>query len=287
MTMTKTKMLGVPAAAAAVAAMALAAAPSGQAASYNTGGKLLAGARSTEYSTALKTLSPVNSTRQYYDQLPSTYHVKYPNQHVVISFLHSSLTNTQHYVRSIPAGAPVELVYHHEPEGTHNDYSGDAKTAGASFVSEFNAQANVIHANSSIPVAFIGGGYQYTGAGGGSRGIGGYFIPPTADDFYLDSYQQNSQIEPASQDPEISHFRAELAKKGKKFNGFCEYGRGIGSTSSAARAKVIGQDYTWLKSLGTAKVWIYFWNYSKTTGDNWKFTDSASINAWKKAAIAG
>lgn len=273
------------AAAAAIAVIAVTApASTAGAAPLNTGGKLMVGVRTTEWSTAVRTLNPVTSTRQYYDNLPSTYRVKYPGMHVIISFLHSSLANTASYVRSIPAGAPVELVYHHEPEGTHNDYSGDSRSAGARFVSEFNAQAAVIHANSSVGIALIAGGYQYTGRGGGSRGLGGYFIPTTADDYYMDSYQQNNELEPASSDPQVTNYRAELAKKGKKFSGFSEYARGIGSGVSATRARIIATDDTWLKSLGTAKIWIYWWALSKQTGDQWKFTDAASINAWKKAA---
>lgn len=272
---------------AVVAAAATSTATSAQAGSLDTGGKLLMGVRTTDYSAATKLFAPVNATRQYFNNLPSNYRVKYPNVDVIISYNHSSAANLAQYVRSIPAGAPVELVYHHEPEGTHDDYSGDAKTAGARFVSEFNAQAAVVHANSHVAVGFIGGGYQYMGSGGGSRGIGGYFIPTTADDYFMDNYQQNNRLMPASSDPEVVHFRDELAKKGKKLNGFAEYARGTGSGVSATRARLLQADYTWFKSLGSVKIWVYWWEYSRQTNDQWKFTDSASITMWKKLAAQG
>ncbi len=251
-----------------------------QAEDESKAGGLLVGVRSPEYSEAKSKLSPIEVTRQYYDKLPSKYRVKYPNTRVIISFLNSSPANTAQFVRSIPAGAPVELVYHHEPEGTHNDYPGPAAQAGAKFVNEFNAQAQVIHANSNVPVAFIGGGFQYRN---GNRGIGGNFIPPTADYYYMDSYQQNADLRPAAQDQSVTNFRAELSKKGKHFSGFSEYARGTASANPAARVNVLNADNAWLRSIG-ARVWVYWWAYSRQTGDNWKFTDSASMSAWKKIA---
>lgn len=261
-----------------LSSQASAANPDGGAAAKGATSTLQVGVRSKTYDAAKATFNNLAITRQYYDQLPSRYKVKYPGEHVVISFLKSSAANTAAYVKSIPAGAPVELVYHHEPEGTHSDYAGSPAQAGATFVSEFNAQAAVIHANSKIPVAFIAGGYQY---GNGRRGAAGNFIPPSADYYYMDSYQQNSALKPATQDQTVSNYRALLAKRGKPFGGFTEYARGTTSANPASRVAVMQADNTWLRSIG-ARVWVYWWYPSVQTGDNWQFKDSASIQAWNQ-----
>lgn len=252
-----------------------------QASTPTIGGNLLVGVRTLDMAQAQRTLGPVKVTRHYYNNLPSTYHTRYPGVFEIVSFLHSSAANTAHFVKSVSAGAPIVLVYHHEPEGTHADYSGTPQQAGARFVSEFDAQAKVIHANSQVPVGFIGGGYQYGVKNG--RGRGGYFIPTAADYYFEDTYEQNSQLAPATQDPEVSNFLAELHKKGKRFGGFAEYARGTTSANPSARVNVLKADNTWLRSVG-AKVWIYWWEPSKRTSDNWKFGDSASISEWRSIA---
>lgn len=268
-----------PSSAATAQSSASAAAASG---GLNTNGKLLVGVRSKNFSQAQSTLGPIAVTRKYYNNLPSKYRQPYPgNVTVVISYVHSSTANTASYVKSIPSGAKVSLVFHHEPEGTHsNDYPGDPKSSGAKFVAQFNAQAQVIHANSNVPVGFIAGGYQYRNGG---RGAQGYFIPPTADDYFMDSYAQNNALVPSTQNQTVKNYLALLKQRGKKFAGFSEYARGTASASSAARIKVLQADNTWLRSIG-AKIWVYWWAPSPQTGDNWQFKDSATIQAWKKIA---
>ena len=255
--------------------------PSSTAASASApiGPSLTVGLRSTSMSSAQQTLGPVKITRHYYDQLPSHYQPLFPGVSEVVSFLRSTPANTAAFVKSIPAGTPVVIVYHHEPEGTR-DYPGTPQQAGAKFVAEFNAQAAVVHANSKIPMGFIGGGYQYMK---NHRGVGGYFIPTTADYYFEDTYAQNNAVVPATQDPEVQGYLTELRKKGKHFDGFTEYARGTASGSPSARASVIASDNAWLRSMG-ARVWIYWWGMSPQTGDNWKFTDSTSIAAWRKVA---
>ncbi len=237
---------------------------------------LRVGVRTGAFDTAQATFKNIAATRQYYDQLPGRYRTLFAGQRVVISFLRSSAANTAAYVRSIPAGTPVELAYHHEPEGTHGDYAGTPAQAGARFVSEFNAQAAVIHANSKIPVVFIAGGYQY---GNGRRGAAGNFIPPSADYYYMDSYQQNSALAPATKDQTVVNYRALLAKRGKPFAGFTEYARGTTSANPATRVAVMKADDLWLRSIG-ARLWVYWWYPSVQTGDNWQFRDPASIQEW-------
>ena len=90
-----------------------------------------------------------------------------------------------------------------------------------------------------------------------SQGIGGHFIPPSADYFYMDSYQ-TSEIVPASQSPSVRHFISELDAKGRRFNGFGEYGRGV-------------------------RIWSY-WYTTDNSGGQWRMTDAASQDAWARVA---
>lgn len=122
-----------------------------------------------------------------------------------------------------------------------------------------------------------------------SQGIGGHFIPPSADYFYLDSYQ-TSEIVPASQSPSVRHFISELDAKGKRFNGFGEYGRGVSTswapikwTTIQARIKVFAEDSAWLRSRAGVRVWSY-WYTTDNSGGQWRMTDAASQDAWARVA---
>jgi hypothetical protein len=196
---------------------------------------LLVGARSadTTFTSMNSLIGPVKVTRAFYPgALPTkfTYGGVTTGVKIIVSYKSPS-SNTALYVKSIPAGVNVEMAFHHEPEGP-TDYAGDAATGGAAFVKAFNAEATVIHnANPLMRVAFIAGTYQYRGGVNSSRGIGGYFIPSLADDFYGDSYQR-STMTPAQNDPRVQNFIKELAKKGHTFNGFTEYGRGVIASGS-------------------------------------------------------
>lgn len=257
--------------------------------SATTARHLLVGARSadTTFASMNSTIGPVRVTRAFY---PGTLPAKFSQGAVpagvkiIVSYKTPS-ANTALYVKSIPAGVNVEIAFHHEPEA---DYGTVASVAGATFVKAFNAEAKTIHAaNRAMRVAFIGGGYQYRTGG---LGIGGYFIPPSADDFYLDSYQRTT-IVPAQQDSHVQNFLKELAKRGHHFNGFTEYGRGVtpagatpSSTQAAARAAVIKTDNAYLRSLPTVDVWAYWYTTDLASGDQWRFTDAASVKAWRAAA---
>lgn len=266
-------------------------APSAAPAAPAANGSLLVGARSSDTSFAsMNTLiGPIAVTRAFYPgTLPATFKQGGVSNGVkiIVSYKTAS-ANTAKYVKSIPAGANVELVFHHEPEGA-GDYSGVASVAGATFVRAFDAEAAIIHgANPTARIAFAAGGYQYQGGHGGSRGIGGSFIPSHADAYYLDSYQRTTII-PAQTDPRVQNYLHELAKKGHQFNGFTEYGRGVIASGAGfnpavakARANVIRLDATYLATLPSVNVWTYWFTTDKASGDQWRFTDAASISAWK------
>ena len=251
---------------------------------------LLVGARSSDISFSSMTaqLGPVKITRLFYTgTLPTRFAqgdipagVK-----IIVSYKKAS-ANTTSYVHSVPVGVDVELAFHHEPEGP-NDYLGDPSVAGPAFVKAFDAEAATVHAaNPSTRIAFIGGAYQYQGGHGGDRGLGGYFMPTTADDYYLDSYQRNT-IVAASEDVRVQNFIKELAARHHEFNGFTEYGRGVipngGSANAdvaAARAAVIKTDATYINTLPNVDVWAYWFTTDKASNDQWRFTDDASLKAW-------
>ena len=250
---------------------------------------LLVGARSADISFAAMNsqIGPVKVTRVFYSgALPAKFAQGSIGSGVkiIVSYKTPS-SNTAAYVKSIPAGVNVEMVFHHEPEA---DYGSTPAVAGATFVKAFDAEATVIHgANPNTRVAFIGGAYQYRGYPGGAMGVGGYFIPNKADDFYLDSYQR-TKIVPAQNDPGVQNFIQTLTKKGHLFDGFTEYGRGViasGTTFNAAvataRAKVISLDAKYLATLPGVDVWAYWFTTDKASADQWRFTDAASINAWQ------
>ncbi len=255
--------------------------------------KILVGARARDITFAQMNseIGPVRATRVFYTKLPASFDTTmFPRDVKVIVSYKDPSANTAAYVRSIPADANVEMAFHHEPEGL-KDFPGPPNVAGPRFVKAFTTQAQLIRAaNPKIRVAFIGGSYQYRPTGG--RGIGGFFIPSTADDYYLDSYQR-IRIIPAAEDPRIQNFIAELTKKDLSFNGFTEYGRGLtppGAPSSAAeaaaRAKVIATDAAWLQAQPKVNLWIYWYTPALASGAQWRFTDPASVKAWRAQSSA-
>lgn len=247
---------------------------------------LLVGARAADvsFATMATETGSVKVTRLFYSgALPTTYSRQgIPTGVKLIISYKTPDTNVSAYVKSIPAGQDVEVCWHHEPEA---DF-----TTGALFTSVFDKQANLIHAaNSKIPVAFIAGMYQYATAG---HGYSGSFIPTKQDRNYADSYLPTARtIVPAATEPRLTRYRALLAAKGKAWDGFTEYGRGVirkgaafDPAVAAARAQTIKVDAAWLPTT-TARVWAYWFSTDLASGDQWRFTDAGSMTAWRAAAM--
>ena len=247
---------------------------------------LLVGARAADvpFATVATQTGSVKVTRLFYSgALPTTYTRQgIPAGVKLIISYKTPNTNVSAYARSIPTGQDVELCWHHEPEA---DF-----TTGAEFTSVFDRQADLIHsANAKIPVAFIAGMYQYATAG---HGFSGSFIPTKQDRSYADSYLPTSRtIVPAKTEVRLTRYRALLAAKGKIWDGFTEYGRGVirqgaafDPAVAAARAKTISADAAWLPTT-TARVWAYWFSTDLASGDQWRFTDAASMTAWRTAAL--
>lgn len=234
-------------------------------------------------------IGPIHATRLFYDKLPAKFAPgDVPADVKMVVSYRTPSADTAAYIRSIPATYHVEMAFHHEPEGPQ-DFPGAPAVVGPKFVKSFDTEASVIRAaDPKMRVAFIGGGFQYRPGG---RGIGGYFIPTTADDYYFDSYQQ-TRIVAASKDVKLRNFIAELTRKHLAFNGFSEYGRGAipaGGTPStaaeAARVKVIALDAAWLETQPAVNLWIYWYTPAQQSGDQWRFSDPASQKAWKTEAL--
>lgn len=253
-------------------------------------GTMLVGARVNDisWSQATNEIGSLKVTRLFYDTLPTTFSREgIPLGVTLIVSYKTQNTNVASYVSSIPSNQAVQLVYHHEPEG---DY-----TSGSTFVSQFNAQEQIAHqANPTVPFAFIAGGYQYGAPG--RNGYDGSFIPPNADRYYLDSYQRGtaaSPIQPASQDPSVQRYITLLNQRGKLFNGFTEYGRGVvpqGGTLTDAmvqqRVNVFSADDNYLHNLPGVQVWSYWYTTDLASGDQWRLTDSTSQHAWRNIVQA-
>lgn len=242
---------------------------------------LLIGGRAADipFSEMDRQIGPCKVTRFFYTgDLPTAFTSKVPaGVRIIVSCKTLSAARIQSYVASIPPGAPVELTFHHEPEA---DY-----TAGSQFVAEFDAFAAKVHAvRGDVPVAFIGGGYQYRPGGAGADGS---FIPTRADKHYLDTYQRTTLL-PAAKDPHVQGFLAALKTKGKAFHGFTEYGRGVSTATAplsaaalAARPALFAADKAYLLSIPTAEVWSYWFTTDLASGDQWRMADPASQAAWR------
>ena len=268
----------------------------------STGDGIFVGARvkDVSWSRATGELGPIAATRLFYPgALPATFNRGgIPNGVRLIVSYKSASSYTASYVRSIPADADVQVCYHHECEGA-GDYAGGAATAGAQFVKEFSAQHDAIKAaNPAIPVVMIGGSYQYNGGRNSSRGIGGHFLPIKADQFYLDTYQRGgadsswNPIQPASQDKGVLNFIKEVESLGRRFNGFTEYGRGVGvyggpvsAADARRRIEVFAADNIWLRGRRGVNAWCYWYTTDMASGDQWRLLDSASQDAWARVSF--
>jgi hypothetical protein len=236
------------------------------------------GARAADESFAAinAAIGPIRVTRVFYPRaLPSRFtRGDIPGGVKLIVSYRQASPHTASYVKSIPAGADVEICYHHEPE---MDYP-----SGAQFVREFDAQEDLIHhLNPAIPVAFIAGSGQWA-----SPEAAQAFIPPHANRYYLDSYQRR-KIVPLNKDPKVQNYLAALKARHHGFDGLSEYGRGLTSIAdpklAGERAAVIREDGGYLRSLGV-RVWVYWFTQSKGSGLRWRFNDPASVAAWRAEA---
>lgn len=247
--------------------------------------------QSADYATADAAIGPLHETRVFQGTLPSTRAQVTPDGDVdIVSYKnHGTTANFTSYLQSL---RPQDrLVFYHEPEGP-NDW-----TSGAAFVAAYVAEYDLAKSiRPDIRFGMISGGFQWRD---GNRGADGSFLPPADKvDFYaFDSYRDGSTdasvnpngygaIVPLQQVSEFQNWLGFVQSRGKPLL-VTEYGRGVegaGYTwAPAQRANVIPQDAAYLKSLGFQN-WMLWWCDLGPDGRSWKFSDQASIDAWRAVA---
>lgn len=240
-------------------------------------------AKDTSFESMDSTIGPVSASRWFSPgSLPATFSRAYSGTaigakaDVWSSFKDASDANLTAYVKAADPG--TKMVLHHEPEG---DYSN-----GAAYVSWFDKERAVIKAaNPNMPVVHAAAGYQYRPKGFGADCS---YVPKDADIYTIDTYRRTvDDMVPLAQDDRFQRWLS-CIPAGKPI-GITEYGRGIApftNEMNALRAENIAKDAAYLRSNPAghkAVVWMYWWT-TGSDGSNWRFTDQASIDAWKAAA---
>lgn len=249
--------------------------------------------QTTDWNNAVATFGAMTLSRGpfYGSALPSRPEYYAPPEVQLIPSFKSVTSTTAGYVKAMRD--PAWLVFHHEPEADYTNSGG-----GAAFVSQFRSAYDAIKAaNPNVQVAMVAGGFQYRD---GNHGADGSFIPPAdkCDGYFFDSYRTgasaSSPLEPIQQMEEFINWYGFVSGLGKPL-GITEYGRGWentdGSVTPAQRANILATrpglmqtDYAYLKGLGFA-LWNLWWN-SNSPGDDWKFSDQPSIDAWSRIVAA-
>ncbi|HET7013396.1 MAG TPA: hypothetical protein VFI65_05780 [Streptosporangiaceae bacterium] len=258
------------------------------------------------FSDADSTIGPLQSCKIFYDggtALPSSYSGSTcdglpQNVTCVISYKVAN-TNVSNFVGSIPAGKNVILIYWQEPE---HSWSG----TGASFVSAFEAQSNLIRASTTaanaenVFVAMDSTNYQYGTASSDDNGTDCSFIPPSAyADFYFgDQYEQTAPGTNIANDPnptsppndsvsvKWSNWLSCVSPQNKPI-GLAEVGYNCGQTggtgsnpNGATTTQAMAADNTYLASdpdgLPVA-LYEYWWN----SNVGCHFTGASQVSEWQ------
>lgn len=249
---------------------------------------LVVGARAKDTTNAVMqaTIGPVKAERWFSGgsgaTLPGTFTRKYAGDVIAddvdvwASFNTATEANLRSYVASADPG--TKMVLHHEPEG---DFPN-----GKAYVDWFKSQAAIIHDASDLPTVHAAAAYGYRNNG---EGVDGSYIPPASacDIYTIDTYRRTAaEMVPLEQDDRFQTWLA-LLPSGVPI-GLTEYGRGLigeGAATDAKRAELIATDGEYLRSGRTdhpVVVWMYWW--TSGSAGNWRFTDQASIDAWKAQA---
>ncbi len=234
-------------------------------------------------------IGPLHTDRVFYRTLPSSYWAdRYcsglPAQVMCIVSYKTPTVNVAAYVKSVPTGRPVIMVFHHEPE------DGDFPS-GSAFVAAFEAQSNLIRAaaagRSDIQVAMVAGtSRQYANPSG--HGWDCSYIPPAryVDHYFADIYDPTGVM--LENDPGFTRWQYCTAGRHRS-RGITEWGIGPTKcmTSGLTRAHVMARDEQWLRERFPHMYLLEYWwvDDSATEGTcaDWKFTSPAEISAWKSA----
>jgi hypothetical protein len=242
----------------------------------------------SSWNAANTAIGPLRTDRVFYQTLPSNYWADrdcsgLPAKVMCIVSYKTPTTNVAAYVKSIPSGRPVIMVFYHEPEG------GGFST-GSAFVTAFEAQSNLIRAaagRSNIQVAMVAGtSRQYANRSG--RGWDCSYIPSAryVNHYFADIYDPTGDL--LENDPGFTRWRYCTAGRHRS-RGITEWGIGPTRciTSGLTRAEVMARDEQWL--LGPFPLMYlleYWWVDNSATGGacaDWKFSSPAEVSAWKSA----
>lgn len=270
--------------------------PSGNAGQFSTANAAIGPLQSDKIFYSPSSALPASYTGSICDNLPD-------NVTCVISYKVQN-TNVASFVGSIPAGRTVVLEWWQEPE---NDTFTGSGTNGQNFVTDFEAQSNLIRSSTTaanranVFVADNAMTYQY--AAGTNHNLGGAggscsFIPPSSyvDTYLADHYEFTSSGNNVSVD---SGGQGEwngwlnCVKGQNKPIGIAELGYNCTASpnfaNSPSTSTAITADAAYLQGEPDGlpvNLLEYWWDPNGFTGGNCQFTDSTPENAWKTAETA-
>jgi hypothetical protein len=230
-----------------------------------------------QFAAANAAIGPLHAVRLFYSgALPDNYSkVGVPAGVTAFISYKTPSTNTVPFAKSCPPG--TRIIFHHEPE---NEYNGN----GAAFVAQYDQEYTTLKtANPALIVGMAAMSYQYSG---GRYGQSGSFLP-AADhvDFYaVDTYEAKPDGKGLATDAPFMGWYNLVKDRGKPLV-FAEYGVGVnpvGYTAdnwSAQRAATFKADKLWIAAHPAFDTVLYWYN-TGARGD-WRFTDAASVSAWK------
>lgn len=264
------------------------------------------------WESASSSIGPLQEDKIFYPgALPSSYSGSTCDQlatagHRVVCIIayKTQNTNLATFISGIPATQAVVFVYHQEPE--NGDY-----TSGATFVSEFDGQANAIRSDSgnapNIMVAMDSTTFGYNPGQPGANCS--YVVPPSETDFYLaDHYEfhPNGNSFPTGQSATDWNTWLDCVETGSptttgtapKPLGVAEFGFGVNggvnncanSGTEATRAATMAADGSYLQGLpataGAPVDFLDYWWIDNSTAANpcrdWNFpATSATATDWR------
>ncbi len=229
-----------------------------------------------QFGAADSLIGPLHAVRLFYSgALPDNYSkVGVPPGTTAFISYKTPSASTVPFAKSCPPG--TRIIFHHEPE---NEYNGN----GAAFVAQYDQEYETLKAaNPALIVGMAAMSYQYAG---GRYGQTGSFLPPADHvDFYaVDNYESKPTGKGLATDAPFMGWYNLVKDRGKPL-AFAEYGVGVnpvGATDqwSAQRAATMTADKAWIAAHPAFTVLLYWYN-TGAQGD-WRFTDDASITAWK------
>ncbi len=190
-------------------------------------------------------------------------------------------THVLSFVRSIPRGRRVTMVFWQEPE---------AHVSAPWFRSEFEKQSRLIQSahRSNVTVAFDAGTYRYQRWDRSAYNCG--YVPPRrfVNYYFGDVYEPNDQsLRRLNWFQRWVHCTAHR----QRARGLAEYGLGDCQGSFVRMETILGDASYLSKNFPYLHVLSYWWsdtspNSGTSCHTDWQFTDPGTINAWRSVESA-